>query len=303
MTLEGFPIKYDKELSWLIGFWTGDNFSSREGTVIRNGKRASGRFGINSNDTEIVKRAIEVMKIRLKQKKIRILVQIPQKCKVSKSKLCSQTSKIFNINETMISVYRGSKWRRKIGYAAYVNNTELQRRFYIIYNSLQNLVEKETIKIRDFLQGIADAEGDVNKVSRLITLSTKDKYVLNMIKTGLEKMKLDYSISKTKRDLYRVYIKDLKKFSGEIQFYCRRKQLNVDEILKGNLMRTKDLEYMKLFMPYLKNGTTVRKLQEKTNLPYSTIGIVLRNLRSGGVLRCQKIGRKNSGFTYFYTTI
>lgn len=296
----GVSSRLNEDVSWLTGIWTGDNFSSREGTVIRNGKPTSGRFGIVSNDAELIRHAMRVLRSELDQRKVRIDVQLPRNRRYSKSKLRLETARKFGISKDRILVYNGSEWRRNIGYAVYVNNTELLRSFSAVYRSLNAMLGSSRINAGAFLQGIADAEADVNKISRMVTLHTKDKYVLGLIKDALNMKGIDYTVAVDTKRRYRVYVKDIKGFNKLVGFRCKRKQKAVDEILGGNLMRQKDLEYLDTFMPMLKNGATSAQIRRKTGLPVSTIQIVLRNLHSGGALKRSKVGRENHGFCYFY---
>ena len=54
----------------MIGVWTGDNFGNRKGTVVRKGKRSSGRFGIINNDKQIIKRFLKGLEKELNVKKL-----------------------------------------------------------------------------------------------------------------------------------------------------------------------------------------------------------------------------------------
>ena len=119
--------KLNKEISWMIGIWTGDNWSNREGSVIKNNKRTSGKFGINNNDKEIIERFRKGLKNELGIQRIKIDVQMPRHIDFDKNKIKSEMSILFKINREHINVYKGSPWRKHIGYAVYTNNTNLLR--------------------------------------------------------------------------------------------------------------------------------------------------------------------------------
>ena len=92
--LESIQIPLSKELSWMIGFWLGDNWSSRKGIVVGRGKRSSGRFGVISNDDEVIRRFLSGMKSELKITKIKVDVQFPRNLKVDREQLKKETNTI-----------------------------------------------------------------------------------------------------------------------------------------------------------------------------------------------------------------
>lgn len=165
-------IYLNKEVSWMIGIWVGDNWSNREGSVIKNNKKSSGKFGINGNDQENIKRFISGLRNEFSINNIKIDIQIPRDVILDKEKNKKMASVNFGINKNNINAYFGSPWRRKTGYAVYTSNTVLLRIINNeIYKKLPQLIESSSINISDLMQGICDSEGTVDKANKLVSIT------------------------------------------------------------------------------------------------------------------------------------
>ena len=187
-------IAINREVSWMIGVWLGDNFSSREGTVKRkNGLVSSGRFGIVNNDKEIIIRFKEGLKKEFKIQRIKIDIQIPRQGRFDRDNLIMSSSREFGIEGKNINLYYGSPWRKNIGYAVYTNNTTLTRIIYRhIYRKINECVEKTKIYMASLLQGLFDSEGNCDKANKLVCLTNKDGHIIQIAETCLEKFGIKY---------------------------------------------------------------------------------------------------------------
>lgn len=295
--LESIQIPLSKELSWMIGFWLGDNWSSRKGIVVRRGKRSSGRFGVISNDDEVIRRFLSGMKSELKITKIKVDVQFPRNLKVDREQLKKETAQKFGIPLGDVNAYKGSPWRRKIGYTAYTNDTNLLRLInQEIYNELLELITSERIDINELLQGISDAEGDIDKANKLVKITNKNPYIIQIVETCLDKLNLEYNKRTDNIGRIRIEMKSITEFKQKIGFSIRRKQEDLEEMISGNFTREKDKIYLKEFEGLLKEGTTAKEISIKLNIPHPTVKLVLRNLASSNLVE-----RKKSGLKYIYS--
>ncbi len=284
-------IQLNKEVSWMIGFWIGDNWSNREGSVIKNNKRSSGKFGINNNDKENIVRFKKGLRNQFKIKNIKIDVQIPRNLELKKEIHKKRASRSFGVREKNINVYFGSPWRKKIGYAIYTNNTVLLRVVTNeIYRKLPKLIEKPVFEIGSLMQGIADSEGTVDKANKLIGISNKDVFVLNLISKSLRRLKIDY-LERTDRDKKRIEIKELEKFQEKIGLSTKRKQKELSEMISGNFTREKDMLYLRMFKNELKKGTTAKDVSKKLHIPLSTVKLALKNLFSGKHIERKRVSK------------
>jgi len=225
-------IELNSEVSWMIGVWAGDNWSSKEGTVIRGGQKSSGRFGINNNDEEVIQRFLQGLKSQFKITKIKIDVQIPRNLIIDKENIKLEVSKKFGIEPENINVYRGSPWRRKIGFAVYTNNTALLR--FVnkeIYKKLPEFIQNNSIDVGAFLQGIADSEGDVDKANKNIGFTSKDTYVASLIVMCLEKLGISFKKRIDERQRIIIEVTSLNEFNQKVGFWIKRKQQALQEIL------------------------------------------------------------------------
>lgn len=274
-------IELNKEASWMIGFWVGDNWSNREGSVFKNGKRSSGKFGINNNDVENIIRFKKGLMKEFGIKNIKIDIQIPKSDELNKKKSRSIASSTFRINQNDVNVYFGSPWRRNVGYAVYTNNTFLLRIVTNeIYRNLPDLLDKHLIHINSFLQGITDSEGMVNKVNKTVSITNKDVFVINIISLCLKRLGFDYKISVDERERTKIDIKMIKEFKEKIDFNTVRKRRELSEMLSGNYCRERDNKYLNIFYNELKRGTSAKRISEVYNIPLPTVKLVLRNLFS-----------------------
>ena len=215
-------IQMNNEVSWMIGFWIGDNWSNREGSVVRRGKRSSGKFGINNNDEENISRFLKGLRNQFGINNIKIDVQVPRNQKLRKEVLRDEVSKRFGIDPSHVNVYFGSPWRKKIGYTVYTNNTFLLRLvFNEIYKKIPELME--TLSISDLMQGIADSEGTVDKANMLVSITNKDKFVLDIVERCLESLNIEFS-KRQDRDRTRIDIRDIKGFEENIGFNTHRNE-------------------------------------------------------------------------------
>lgn len=284
-------IELNKEVSWMIGVWTGDNWSSREGTVVRNGKRSSGRFGIISNDEEIIQRFLQGLKMNFKITRIKIDVQVPRNQVIEKEKIKKYVSEKFGIEVENINVYKGSPWRRKIGLAVYTNNTGLLRVINKeIYQKLPEYIQTNNIDISSFLQGIVDSEGDIDKANRNIGITNKDTYVVSLVTMCLEKLKIPFKRRVDEKQRTIIEISALKEFNQKVGFWVKRKQQALQEMLVGNFVREKDKIYLKKFENELKKGITAKEISQKFGIALSTAKMILRNLASNKLIERKKIG-------------
>ena len=289
-------IELNSEVSWMIGVWAGDNWSSKEGTVIRGGQKSSGRFGINNNDEEVIQRFLQGLKSQFKITKIKIDVQIPRNLIIDKENIKLEVSKKFGIEPENINVYRGSPWRRRIGFAVYTNNTALLR--FVnkeIYKKLPEFIQNNSIDVGAFLQGIADSEGDVDKANKNIGFTTKDTYVASLIVMCLEKLGISFKKRIDERQRIIIEVTSLNEFNQKVGFWIKRKQQALQEMLCGNFVREKDKFYLKKFEEKLKEGITAKELSEILGIAYPTVKMVLRNLFSNKLIE-----RKKSGRNYVY---
>jgi ribosomal protein S20 len=289
-------IELNSEVSWMIGVWAGDNWSSKEGTVIRGGQKSSGRFGINNNDEEVIQRFLHGLKSQFKITKIKIDVQIPKNLIIDKENIKLEVSKKFGIEPENINVYRGSPWRRRIGFAIYTNNTALLR--FVnkeIYKKLPEFIQNNSIDVGAFLQGIADSEGDVDKANKNIGFTSKDTYVASLIVMCLEKLGISFKKRIDERQRIIIEVTSLNEFNQKVGFWIKRKQQALKEMLCGNFVREKDKFYLKKFEEKLKEGITAKELSEILGIAYPTVKMVLRNLFSNKLIE-----RKKSGRNYVY---
>jgi phosphoenolpyruvate synthase/pyruvate phosphate dikinase len=289
-------IELNSEVSWMVGVWAGDNWSSKEGTVIRGGQKSSGRFGINNNDEDVIQRFLQGLKSQFKITKIKIDVQIPRNLIIDKENIKLEVSKKFGIEPENINVYRGSPWRRKIGFAVYTNNTALLR--FVnkeIYKKLPEFIQNNSIDVGAFLQGIADSEGDVDKANKNIGFTNKDRYVASLIVMCLEKLGISFKKRIDERQRIIIEVTSLNEFNQKVGFWIKRKQQALQEMLCGNFVREKDKFYLKKFEEKLKEGITAKELSEIFGIAYPTVKMVLRNLFSNKLIE-----RKKSGRNYVY---
>jgi hypothetical protein len=281
----------------MIGFWLGDNFGNREGTVIRKGKRSSGRFGVVSNDKEVIQRFLAGMKSEFGITKIKIDIQIPQNVEADKEQLKKETAEKFGIPLSDINAYRGSPWRRKIGYTVYTNDTQLLRLInQEIYTKLPELISSEKIDISELLKGLSDAEGDVDKANKLVKITNKNPYIIQIIETCLGKLNLEYNKRTDNVGRTRIEMKSIIEFKQKIGFSIKRKQEDLEEMISGNFIREKDKIYLKEFESLLKEGATAKEISIKLNIPHPTVKLVLRNLASSNLVK-----REKNGLKYIYS--
>ncbi|MBL7169472.1 MAG: hypothetical protein ISS48_00455 [Candidatus Aenigmarchaeota archaeon] len=274
-------IYMNKEVSWMIGFWVGDNWSGREGSVIIKNKKSSGRFGVVNNDKENIKKFLEGLKNEFGIKNIKLDIQIPRHKELEKERYKERNSKIFGIYKENINVYFGSSWRKRIGYIIYTNNTVLLRIITNeIYKNLLVLVKNDSFDNNNLLSGIIDSEGTVDKANKVVSITNKDKFVVKIIELCLQKLKINYS-KRFDRDRIRIDIKEIKKIRNNIYLNTLRKQKEIIEMVNGNYTRKKDITYLRKFYEQLKEGMTAKQISEKNNIPHSTVKLVLRNLFSG----------------------
>jgi hypothetical protein len=229
----------------MIGFWLGDNYSSREGTKsMKNGKRTSGRFGVISNDKEVILRFLAGMRNELKIERIKIDVQIPRNFSIDEHDIKNKVAKEFGITSNNIIVYKGSPWRRKIGYAVYTNHTNLQRYIYQeIYLKMIEIIKMGRIDVSAFLQGICDAEGCVDKANKVIRITNKDPYLIKIIEKCIKILQLKYK-KIIERDKFRILITSINDFKEKVGFFIKRKQKDLEEMIVGNFLRNKDMIYL-----------------------------------------------------------
>jgi predicted transcriptional regulator len=282
----------------MIGFWLGDNYSSREGTkFMKNGKRTSGRFGVISNDKEVILRFLAGMRSELKIERIKIDVQIPRNFSIDEQDIKNKVSKEFGITPNNIIVYKGSPWRRKIGYAVYTNDTNLQRYIYQeIYLKMIEIIEMGRIDVSTFLQGICDAEGCVDKANKVIRITNKDSYLIEIIEKCIKILQLKYK-KIIERDKFRILITSINDFKEKVGFFIKRKQKDLEEMIVGNFLRNKDMIYLEKFKTLLSKGITAKEISKKLDIPYSTVKLVLRNLASAGLVKRK---REKNNRDYFY---
>jgi DNA-binding transcriptional ArsR family regulator len=283
----------------MIGFWLGDNCSSREGTkFMKNGKRTSGRFGVISNDKEVILRFLSGMRSELKIERIKIDVQIPRNFSIDEQNIKDRVAKEFGVTSNNIIVYKGSSWRRKIGYAVYTNDTTLQRYIYQeIYIKMFEMIEMEKIDVSALLQGICDAEGCVDKANKVIRITNKDPYLIKIIEKCIEMLHLKYK-KRIKKDKIRILITSINDFKEKVGFFIKRKQKDLEEMIVGNFLREKDMSYLEKFKILLLKGTTAKEISKKLNIPYSTVRLALRNLTSAGLVK-RKRDKNNRGYFYY----
>ena len=135
-------------------------------------------------------------------------------------------------------------------------------------------------------------------------MTTKDKYVLKLIKACAECADLDIRVKQDNRQRYKIKIKDIQTFSNKVGFVCKRKNTVLKELLNGNLMRERDKFYLNIFSKDLKKGTTTKSLSYKYHIPHTTVRIVLRNLYTGKrVTRKSMILSPKGGYFYSYKLI
>lgn len=292
-------VTLSKELSWMIGFWLGDNCSSREGTkLMKNGKRTSGRFGVISNDKEVILRFLSGMKNELKIERIKIDVQIPRDFSINEQNIKDKVAKEIGISSNNIIVYKGSPWRRKIGYAIYTNDTNLLRYIYQeIYLKMIEIIEMGKIDVSALLQGICDAEGYVDKANKVIRITNKDPYLIKIIEKCIDVLQLKYK-KRMERDKIRILITSINDFKEKVGFFIKRKQKDLEEMVVGNFLRSKDMIYLEKFKTLLSKGITAKEISKKLNIPYSTVKLVLRNLASAGLVK-RKRDKNNRGYFYY----
>lgn len=280
----------------MIGLWTGDNWGSREGTIMRKGQKSSGRFGINNNSEEVIERFLQGLKTQFKITKIKIDVQVPRSQEVDKEKIKREVSKKFGIEIENINVYKGSPWRRNLGYAIYTNNTALLRVVNVeIYKKLSEFIQTNAIDVNAFLQGIADSEGDVDKANRIVKITNKDRYIISLIELALRKLNIRFKKRVDIENKTRIKITNLIDFNKKIGFWIKRKKIALEEMIAGNFVREKDKQYLQVFRDELKRGVKAKEISEKFGISYPTAKMILRNLASNKL-----IGRKKSGFAYIY---
>jgi len=288
-------IHLNKEVSWMIGMWIGDNWSNREGSVLKENKRSSGKFGINNNDEENIKRFLKDLRKELKIRNVKIDVQIPRNTELEKEIQRKRASRKFGIREERINVYFGSPWRRNIGYAVYTNNTFLLRVITNeIYKKLPESIDNPSFEIGSLLQGISDSEGTVDKANKIVSITNKDKFVIDLLSKCLQRLGIDYSMT-TDRDKVKVNIKSVQMFKENAGFNTKRKQIELLEMLSGNYSRRKDIAYLRMFRTELEKGTTAKDISEKFHIPLPTVKMVLRNLLSG-----KHIERRKESKHYLY---
>ena len=289
-------IELNREVSWMLGMWIGDNWSSKEGTVIRNGQRSSGKFGINSNDEEVIQRFLEGLRREFKVTKIKIDVQVPRNQETNKEKIKEDVAKKFGIEIENVNVYRGSPWRKKTGFAVYTNNTALLRVVNKeIYQKLSEYIQNANIDISSFLQGIADSEGSVDKVNKIVKITNNDQYVVSLIELALRKLNIKFKKAIDAEDKVRIKITDLVDFDEKVGFWIKRKQQALQEMLSGNFVREKDKRYLRIFENELKRGVTVKEISQKFGIAYSTVKMILKNLALSNLVE-----RKKMGSVYIY---
>jgi hypothetical protein len=167
---------------------------------MKNGKKTSGRFGVISNDKEVILRFLSGMRDGLKIGRIKIDVQIPRDFSINEQNIKDRVAKEIGIPSDNVIVYKGSPWRRKIGYAVYTNDTNLQRYIYQeIYLKMFELIEMGKIDVSALLQGICDAEGYVDKANEVIRITSKDLYLIKIIEKCIEMLHLKYKKKNRKR--------------------------------------------------------------------------------------------------------
>ncbi|MBN2330359.1 MAG: hypothetical protein JXC85_00955 [Candidatus Aenigmarchaeota archaeon] len=291
-------IAINEEVAWMIGVWIGDNFSPRKGTVMRNGITSSGRFGIVNNDKELIHRFRVGLKREFRIERVKIDIQIPREGRFNREKLISSSSREFGLIRKDINLYCGSPWRKNIGYAVYTNNTMLLRIIYShIYKKLAGFITKGEIDMKSLLQGLFDSEGHFDKANKLVGLTNKDRYVIKIATTCLEKMGIRYSSRVDRKGRTNLEVRDLEKFK-EVGFHTRRKMKGLLDMISGNFCREKDMSYMIRFRREFRDGTTALELHRRYGIPHPTIRMVLRNLVSGNHLVTRKSGRH-----YVYNTV
>lgn len=289
------------ELSWAIGVWLGDNSSSREGSVIRNNKRSSGKFGIINNDLSTIRRFMSFLKLIKGLSKIKLDVQVPKNTRDNFEEVKVFASKTFDVEKENISVYEGSPWRRQVGYVIYVNNTALLRAIYSeVFLKLEDLILSDSINARSLIQGIADAEGHVDKANKLVGISNTNKKILEIICLCLKKLNVDYkkrvNEKNRKHPKIIVEIRDFIKFEQKIGFHNPEKEKALKELIAGRCVRNSDNKFLELLAPHLKKGMTALEVHEKLNIAHPTAKLLLRNLASANLLERKKVKRY---FVYF----
>lgn len=270
--------------------WIGDNLSSREGSVVSTRGRSSGKFGIINNDEENIRRFTRGLRDDFKIENIKLDIHIPQGVGLEKRNHKKRASKIFGIRSEHISVYYSSPWRKKIGYGIYTNNTALLRIVNNeIYKKLPDLIKRSLIDIPALMQGICDSEGTVDKANKLVSISNKDDFVINLISMCLTKFGIDFTKRHETEDKTKIDIRLPQKFNQTISFHTIRKQKELSEMLSGNYCREKDKIYLKVFYPSLVRGATAKQISETFHIPHPTVKLVLRNLFSGKYIYRKKI--------------
>ena len=284
-------IYLNREVSWMIGIWIGDNWSSKEGSVIKRGIKSSGKFGINNNDKENIIRFRRGLRDEFDIKNIRLDVQIPRCEELKKELNKRRASKSFGIPKDKINVYFGSPWRKNIGYAVYTNNTVLLRIVTNeIYKKLPQYIEKSAFNIGNMMQGIVDSEGTVDKANKVISITNKDDFVIKLITKILDKLEINFT-TRFDRDRTRIDINTIQKFKDKIGLNTERKQRELSEMLSGNYARKKDVQYLGMFRNMLRKGATAKEVSEIFQIPHPTVKLVLRNLYSGNYINRKKISR------------
>lgn len=289
ITLLPKTIVIDSDLSWLIGVWYGDNFGAREGSKNTvTGIKTSGRFGVINNDLDIIREVIFLIKKKLYIKEIFSDIITPRNYKFN----VDEHIKYFrNLGVKRINVFNGSEWRKNIGFAAYTNNTALLRVFHFILSNLTNM----DLDNLEFINGIIDSEGNVDKANKQIRLTTKDKQLQHYIERCLKKLKFTYSTEIDNRKRINTLIKlstNYKRF-GIFNPKSKRKNSDIVGMVNGNFTRKVDIRYKQQFASCLKKPIDAKELSVKFNIPHSTVKMVLRNLYSSSQVKRKKIGRTN----------
>jgi hypothetical protein len=276
----------------MIGLWIGDNWSNREGSVLKGTKRSSGKFGINNNDKENIERFRKGLKTQFRIKNIKLDVQVPRKMQIDKEKRKKRASRDFGICEKNANVYFGSPWRKSIGYAIYTNNTVLLRIITNeIYSKLPKMIDDFSLDVGSLMQGITDSEGTVDKANKVISITNKDAFVVGLVSKCLENLDINYQKRKDSKNRIKIDIRNIIEFNEKIGFNTIRKNKYLSEMLSGNYAREKDLLYLQTFKKKLKRGATAKDISKSFKIPLPTTKLVLRNLCSGKHVKRRKISK------------
>lgn len=161
----------------------------------------------------------------------------------------------FGVKDRKFIIKIKQNLKRWLKYPIYIKKIKNNKSYlyYIVFNSvyISKLTQEKIKKIKTlkdkkliiaFLEGAYDSEGSVD-INRLrIRFAVKDKQFINLITTSLEKLKINYKLTKDKNYFYwiRIYGTECIKFNNFIKFSIEKRKNNLKENIKRYYQKEKD---------------------------------------------------------------